>query len=92
MNNYLIMVFSVKNILDKKDKIVVITLIKLRTKGHRQRLDLVLGLKERIPELMDVYGAGFFNKVDDKYDILSMYKYSLVMENCRYWNYWTENS
>lgn len=90
MNNYLDYgFFCEEHALDKKDKIVVITSNKAMTKGHRQRLDLVLGLKERIPELMDVYGAGF-NKVDDKYDILSMYKYSLVMENCRYWNYWTE--
>lgn len=90
MENYLdYNFFNEEHVLNKKDKIVVITSNKTMTRGHRQRLDFVLGLKERIPELMDIYGAGF-NKVDDKYDILSMYKYSLVMENCRYRDYWTE--
>ena len=90
MNNYLdYNFFNENHLLNKKDKMVVITSNKAMTKGHRQRLDFVLGLKERIPDLMDVYGAGF-NKVDDKYDILSTYKYSLVMENCKYPDYWTE--
>lgn len=90
MNDYLdYNFFDEEHLLNKKDKMVVITSNKTITKGHRQRLDFVLGLKERIPELMDIYGAGF-DKVDDKYDILSMYKYSLVMENCRYLDYWTE--
>lgn len=89
-NNYLDYDFFKQELsVTKKDKVAVITSNKSFTKGHRNRLAFILGLKEEMPHYIDIFGSGF-NKIADKYDILSNYKYALVIENCEYPNYWTE--
>lgn len=73
----------------KLDKIAIITSNKAFTRGHRKRLEFILKLKEALPNLIDLYGSGF-NTVEDKYDVLKRYKYSLVIENSQFYNYMTE--
>lgn len=81
--------FKVHDNEDRLDKICLFTSNKKLTKGHRKRLDFALKIKEMYSDLIDIYGNGF-NHIDDKYDVLSKYKYSIIIENCSYPNYWTE--
>lgn len=71
------------------NKICLLTSNKRFTKGHKKRINFALKLKELCPELVDIYGSGF-GQMDYKYDVLSKYKYSIVIENCSYPDYWTE--
>ena len=73
----------------RKDKVCVITSNKKSTIGHKRRVCFVDKILKRYPDLIDVYGNGY-RPIGDKYDVLSKYKYSLVIENCQYPNYWTE--
>lgn len=74
---------------DRLNKLAIITSNKAFSKGHKERLNFVLKLKENLGDLLDIYGNGFA-PVEDKYDILRKYKYCLAIENCRIENYWTE--
>jgi hypothetical protein len=71
------------------DKICLITSNKKLSKGHRQRVDFALKLKQAMPRQVDIYGNGFRN-IPDKFDVQSKYKYSVVIENSSYPDYWTE--
>ena len=73
----------------RKNKLCVITSNKKITCGHRRRVEFVERLKQEYPDLIDVYGNGY-HPIADKYEVLSKYKYALVIENCQYPNYWTE--
>lgn len=74
---------------EKVNKICLFTSNKRISKGHIKRIDFALKLKNKYPNLIDIYGKGF-EDVDYKYEILQKYKYSIVIENCQYPNYWTE--
>jgi hypothetical protein len=56
--------------------------------GHRLRLDFLQHLKSNRFAL-DLFGRGF-NPIDDKFDALAPYKYSLAIENYSCNDYWTE--
>ena len=75
--------------IEKTNKLCIITSKKTFTNGHKKRLDFVLKLKDRLNDFVDVYGNGF-EPVEDKLDILSKYRYALVIENSSYEDYWTE--
>ena len=71
------------------NKACLITSNKRFTKGHRDRVDFAdYIIKENI-DFIDIYGNGF-NSISDKIEVLSQYKYSIVIENCSYQDYWTE--
>lgn len=53
---------------------------KATTKGHRDRLDFCLKLKEKFGDKVDLFGRGF-NEFDDKWDVIAPYKYSIAIEN-----------
>ena len=73
-----------------KDKLIsVITSNKAFTQGHIDRLHFVRKLKEHYGDKLDIYGRGF-NDFEDKWDILSRYKYHVVIENSSQTYYWTE--
>jgi hypothetical protein len=74
---------------ERIDKICLITSNKKFTKGHRQRVNFALKLKKTMPDKVDIYGNGFMS-IPDKFEIQSQYKYSIVIENCAYPDYWTE--
>lgn len=73
-----------------KDKLIsVITSNKAFTQGHIDRLHFVKKLKEYYGDKLDIFGRGY-NEFDDKWDVLSRYKYHIVIENSSQTYYWTE--
>lgn len=75
--------------IERLDKVCILTSNKTITKGHRDRVKFVERILKDKLDFIDVFGNGY-NAVDDKLDVLSRYKYSIVIENCQYPNYWTE--
>lgn len=65
-----------------------ITSNRTQLKGHQFRVDLRDYLLKKNVKV-DLFGRGF-NFVDDKYDALYPYKYSIIIENYITENYWTE--
>lgn len=60
------------------------------TKGHKKRVDFINRiLKDSSIGKIDVFGDGFV-PFGDKFDILKDYKYSIVIENACYPDYFTE--
>lgn len=74
---------------EKPKLLSVITSNKAFTQGHIDRLRFVETLKRHYGERMDVYGRGF-QEFDDKWEVLSQYKYHIVIENSSQKYYWTE--
>lgn len=62
---------------------------KALTEGHRQRLQLVERLKKHFDDQVDVFGRGH-KPFGDKWDVVQPYKYTVVLENCVYPDYWSE--
>lgn len=73
----------------KQKLISVITSNKAFTQGHIDRLHFVEKLKAHYGDQLDVFGRGF-NDFGDKWDVLSQYKYHIVIENSSQTYYWTE--
>lgn len=73
----------------KKDKTISCIASNLKhLKGHKQRLEFVNHLKSsNFP--IDLFGKGI-KFLDDKWDGLSDYKYSIAIENSSSNDYWTE--
>lgn len=67
----------------------VITSNKAFTQGHLDRLKFVEKLKNHYGEQIDIYGRGH-NDFNDKWDVLSPYKYHIAIENSSSKHYWTE--
>ena len=79
-----------KNPFPKKEKLIsVITSNLAVSRGHLDKLTFVKKLKEYYGNEIDIFGRGF-NGFDDKWDILSKYKYHICIENCSEDYYWTE--
>lgn len=67
----------------------IITSNKAFTKGHRERIDFVMKLKEHYGSQLDLFGWGF-NAFENKWDVIAPYKYHIAIENCSTPYYWTE--
>lgn len=77
-------------IVPPKTKLIsVISSDKVFTKGHRERLDFVMKLKNYYGDKLDLFGHGN-HSFDDKWDALAPYKYHICLENCAQKDYWTE--
>lgn len=63
---------------------------KCHTHGAKQRVDFVRKVQETYPQLMDVFGRGMGQELDNKQPALIPYRYSLCMENSQHPNYFTE--
>lgn len=74
---------------ERLNKACILTSNKTFTKGHRDRVKFVEKILNSNIDFIDIYGNGY-NAVDDKLEVLSSYKYCIVIENCQYDNYWTE--
>ena len=59
------------------------------SRGHINRLKFVEKLKAHFGDQIDVYGRGF-KPFDDKWNVISQYKYHICIENCSEPYYWTE--
>jgi hypothetical protein len=57
--------------------------------GHKKRFALINRLIGHFKDKLDVYGRGF-NPVDDKWEALAPYKYSIAIENSSLPGYFTE--
>ena len=57
--------------------------------GHKKRLLFVKTILNQISLNLDLFGSGF-QYLEDKWDGLAPYKYSLAIENSSSPNYWTE--
>ncbi len=55
--------------------------------GHRARLGFLQRIQGRVR--FDLYGKGF-RRIEDKWDGLAPYRYSIAVENCRNPYYWSE--
>lgn len=65
----------------KKEKLLSIVVSnKVLTKGHRDRLDFCLKLKEKLGDKVDLFGRGF-KDFEDKWNVIAPYKYSIAIEN-----------
>lgn len=62
------------------DRISIVTSRKAHTPYHRKRLEFIEFLKERIPDHIELFGAGH-RYVGDKREALEPYKYHLALEN-----------
>ena len=67
----------------------LITSNKRLTTGHRRRYDAALKLKSHFGSLLDIYGRGI-REFERKWDVQAPYRYSIVMENTVYADYFTE--
>lgn len=70
--------------------------LSLPTDGHILRMNFLDRLVSRFPDILDLYGRGDFQgeyyhgEIDDKWDGLVDYRYSLAIENYHGPNYWSE--
>jgi len=71
----------------KPFKLSCITSNKRDFQGQRRRMEFLEKVKSRLP--LDIFGKGI-NPIKDKWDALSPYRYSLVIENFKGPNYWSE--
>ena len=74
---------------EKTKLISVIGSNKAFTKGHIDRIRFIDRLKDVYGDKVDVFGRGY-NDFDDKWEVLSQYKYHIVIENSCSKYYWTE--
>ena len=75
--------------IQRKNKISVICSTKSKLPRHRERLQFVAALKERLGDDLVVYGRGFM-PITDKALVINAYKYHLVLENSDCGFNWTE--
>jgi len=57
--------------------------------GHLKRIEFVSYLREQKPFEFDLFGRGI-NPIENKWDALAPYKYSIAIENTKLSHYWTE--
>lgn len=73
----------------KSKEISIIVSNKTVTDGHEQRVRFVNKLKETFGDRIDIFGRGY-NEIEDKYTAIADYKYTIVLENSSFPDYWTE--
>jgi len=81
---------DLKNARPKKDRLLsALTSGKTRTAGQRKRLDFVRMMEKHFGTEFDSFTPDR-QKVPDKWEAVSRYKYHLAIENSACTNYWTE--
>lgn len=73
----------------KNKKMSLITSNKTFTDGHKKRYQFSLKLKEYYKDQIDLFGNGIAS-FSDKWDVLSPYRYSIVIENFKHNDWMTE--
>ncbi|MCQ2204391.1 MAG: glycosyltransferase family 10 [Bacteroidales bacterium] len=74
---------------EKSKDLSIIISDKSHTKGHQARLDFVYKLKEHYGDRLDLFGRGF-KEFDEKWALMSPYRYHIAIENSSSRYYWTE--
>jgi hypothetical protein len=80
--------YHLKDIIKTKNLSVVCSDLTLLI-GHKKRYAFVNKLIGHFKDRIDVFGRGF-NSIDDKWDALAPYKYSIAIENSAVNGYFTE--
>lgn len=75
--------------IEKSKKISVVSSDLTWLEGHKKRYAFVNKLIGHFKDRIDVYGKGF-NYIEDKFDALYPYRYSVAIENNSLKNYFTE--
>jgi hypothetical protein len=83
-----LMALEVEDIKEKEDRISWVTSNSLTKPGHKLRMDFKDFLVAENVDF-DLWGRGF-NPIEDKFDGIAPYKYSLAIENHSTNDYWTE--
>ena len=74
----------------KKDKTLsIFSSNKKFNKIHKNRIKFCEYIKQELQDEIDWYGRGF-NEIDDKWDGVAPYKYTVVIENSTDEHFWTE--
>ena len=81
--------FKAMDTIPKTKELSVICSNKTMTSGHTQRLDFLERVVSHFGSSIDVFG-GNYGHIEDKWEALSPYKYTIVMENSQFKHYWTE--
>ena len=68
------------NYIKKEKCLSIVVSNKVSTKGHKDRLDFCLKLKEKLGDKVDLFGRGF-KDFEDKWNVIAPYKYSIAIEN-----------
>jgi hypothetical protein len=79
----------IEPICKKTKNISIVTSNKTYTKGHRDRIDCAMRIKRYFGSYVDLFGRGF-NDFDDKWDVVSPYRYHISIENFVERNYFSE--
>jgi len=80
----------IKQPISNKSKFISIaTSNKTYTKGHRNRIECAMKIKRYFGSYVDLYGRGF-NDFNDKWDVVSPYRYHISIENSVEKNYFSE--
>lgn len=74
----------------KDKKISVITSNLAMMPGHLKRLNFINLLRQKYSGIIDFFGKGTGNFIDDKADAISPYMFHICIENSRKPHYWTE--
>ena len=75
---------------EKTRDLSIICSTKRLMKWQRQRLTFIEALKTLEGVRIDFYGRGLVNLLDDKWDGLAPYRFSIALENSIHPDYWTE--
>jgi hypothetical protein len=75
--------------IEKSNFMSIITSNKTYTRGHRNRIECAMRIKKYFGSYIDLYGRGF-NNFNDKWDVLSPYRYHISIENSVEKNYFSE--
>ena len=78
-----------ESIIEKTKFISIVTSNKTYTKGHRNRIDCAMKIKRYFGSYVDLFGRGFTD-FDDKWDVVSPYRYHISIENSVEKNYLSE--
>jgi hypothetical protein len=81
--------FKAMDSLLKTKELSIILSNKKFTAGHEQRIRFLERLEETFGNRIDIFGRGF-NEIEDKIESIIKYKYTIVLENSSFRNYWTE--
>jgi len=73
----------------KSQLLSVVSSRKRITDGHCMRDNFVNALQKRMGKALSAFGMGRA-VIDDKWDALAPYKYTIAIENCVHPHYWTE--
>lgn len=73
----------------KTKNLSIITSNKVFTKGHKKRFDFALKLKDYFKDEIDLFGRGV-RTVEDKWQALAPYRYTIAIENDVYPHWVTE--